>query len=358
MKVAVLGSGNGAHATAFEWARAGHDVYMFDFPQFSKSIDAIKEAGGIYSDGVMEGFQKLCYAGTDITKVVPGAEVIFAVGPAYATEAFGKACAPYVEEGQIYVVMPGSCMGALTFKKALGLEVKDNKVAVAETHTLPYAVRITGPAKITVYNRLPGGYYVAAIPREKNDEVYALLATVYPEMLKGDSVLQTTLQNGNPVIHPSITTCNAALIERTHGDFFFYHEGVTPAVGRLIEGVDKERIKIGEALGITIRTDPEISIDQGYMVVNNYVEGYNTSPGFDGIKAQHSLDYRYYNEDVGYTMLFWIDLADRLGVDVPLMKAMVKVVSILMGRDYAQEAPRTLESLGLGNFSAEDLKAL
>ncbi|MBQ2040856.1 MAG: hypothetical protein II482_01770, partial [Lachnospiraceae bacterium] len=70
MKVAVLGSGNGAHATAFEWARAGHDVYMFDFPQFSQSIDAIAEAGGIYSEGVMEGFQKIAYAGTDISKVV------------------------------------------------------------------------------------------------------------------------------------------------------------------------------------------------------------------------------------------------------------------------------------------------
>ena len=358
MKVAVLGSGNGAHATAFEWARAGHDVYMFDFPQFSKSIDAIAEAGGIYSEGVMEGFQKIVYAGTDISKVVPDADVIFAVGPAYATEAFGKACAPYIERDQLYVVMPGSCMGAVTFKRALGLAVEDGRLTVAETHTLPYAVRIIGPAKIAVYNRLPGGYYVASIPRENNEAVYELLRTVYPEMLMGDSVLMTTLQNGNPVIHPSITTLNAALIERTHGDFFFYHEGVTPAVGRLIKGVDDERLKIGEALGIKLRRDPEISIDQGYMVVNSYDEGYNTSPGFDGIKAQSQLDYRYYNEDVGYTMLFWIDLADRLGVDVPLMKAMVKVVSTIMGRDYAAEAPRTLESLGLGDYTAEDLREL
>ena len=119
-------------------------------------------------------------------------------------------------------------MGAVTFKRALGLAVEDGRITVAETHTLPYAVRITGPARIAVYNRLPGGYYVAAIPRERNDAVYELLRGVYSEIRKGDSVLMTTLQNGNPVIHPSITTCNAALIERTHGDFFFYHEGVTP----------------------------------------------------------------------------------------------------------------------------------
>ena len=122
--------------------------------------------------------------------------------------------------------------------------------------------------------------------------------------------------------------------------------------------MDDERLKIGEALGIRLQRDPEISIDQGYMVVNSYDEGYNTSPGFDGIKAQSSLDYRYYNEDVGYTMVFWIELAERVGVEVPLMKAMVRIVSTLMGRDYAAEAPRTLENLGLGDYGIEELKKL
>jgi hypothetical protein len=41
----------------------------------------------------------------------------------------------------------------------------------------------------------------------------------------GHSVFQTTLQNGNPVIHPAVTLTNAALIERTAGDFRFYEDG-------------------------------------------------------------------------------------------------------------------------------------
>ena len=135
MKVAILGSGNGAMAMAFEWARAGHDIYMYDFPQFDKQIQAINAAGGIYSEGQMEGFQKVVYAGHDIEVCLKDAELVFAVGPAYSTEPFGKACAPYAKAGQIFIVCPSSCMGAVIFKKALGLESgsgKPNKTKVGQ----------------------------------------------------------------------------------------------------------------------------------------------------------------------------------------------------------------------------------
>lgn len=358
MKIAVLGSGNGAHAVAFEWARAGHDVYMFDFPQFSKGVDAVAAAGGIHSSGEMEGFQKIAYAGSDISKVVPGADIVIAVGPAYSTEPFAKACVPFLKAGQLFVVMPSSCMGAATFKHALGLDMKDNTVTVAETSTLPYAVRLDGPASIRVANRLPAGYIVASIPHTENDKVYELLKTVHTGIEKGKNVLQTSLQNSNPMLHPTITTLNAARIECTKGDFEFYGEGVTPAVGSLLEAIDKERIALGEAAGVEIDNDPYLSLRQGYMTENNYVSGYNFAPGFKGIKAQPQLDYRYYNEDCGYGMVFWLDLAKRLGVEMPNVKAMIQIVSTIMHRDYLAEGARTLDKIGLGDCSVEDLKNL
>ena len=163
MKVAILGSGNGACAMAFEWARAGHDIYMFDFPQFDKQIKAINAAGGIYSEGEMEGFQKITYAGHDMETVLKDTKLIFAVGPAYATEPFGKACAPYAKAGQIYVVCPSSCMGAVIFKNALGLKIDDYSITVSDTSTLPYAVRIIADGKIAVYNRLKAAYMLATM---------------------------------------------------------------------------------------------------------------------------------------------------------------------------------------------------
>ncbi|MBR2377221.1 MAG: NAD/NADP octopine/nopaline dehydrogenase family protein [Clostridia bacterium] len=354
MKVAILGSGNGALAMAFEWSRAGHDIYMYDFPQFDKQISAINSVGGIYSEGEMEGFAPIKYAGHDIELCLKDAPLVFAVGPAYSTEPFGKACAPYAKDGQIYVVCPSSCMGAILFKSALGKKIDDNSVIVSDTSTLPYAVRIIADGKIAVYNRLPGGCLLATLPASKNDAVYDIIKPVHPCIEKAKNIFQTCLQNANPMFHPCITTLNAARIEGPN-DFFFYEEGVTTGVGRLLKAIDDERIAIGAAMGLVIEDDPHISIRQGYMDVENYDTGYANAPGFKGIKAQTQLDYRYYNEDAGFGLVLWVDLADRLGVEIPTIKAMLQIVSAIMGRDYKAEKARTLDTLGLADYSIKEL---
>jgi opine dehydrogenase len=174
-------------------------------------------------------------------------------------------------------------------------------------------------------------------------------------MSAATNILQTSLQNGNPVIHPTITLMNVARIERTQGDFDFYHEGVTPAVGRLIEAVDKERIAIGKKLGVDIVPDPELGVLQGYMLEATYDNGFVTAPGFEGVKAQSSLDYRYFNEDVGYGLVFLQKLGEQIGVATPVMSSVITLVSLLMNRDYSGEGRRTMETLGLSKHTAKEL---
>jgi opine dehydrogenase len=47
VKIAVLGSGNGACATAADWSLHGHKVRMFDFKEFTRVLKAIEAQGGI-----------------------------------------------------------------------------------------------------------------------------------------------------------------------------------------------------------------------------------------------------------------------------------------------------------------------
>jgi opine dehydrogenase len=358
MQITVLGAGAGGTAMAFDCASHGHDVRLFDFEQFPDNIATIAGQGGIHAEGDISGFGPIVYSGHDIDEALKDAELIYVVGPAYSTEPFGKVVAGKLKAGQTVIVSPSSCGGALAFKRAAGLALNDESIRVAETSTLHYAVRLTEPGRIRVFLKLKAGNLLAALPGEHTADILKLIDDVYPSMEPAESVLQTSLQNANPVIHPAVTLSNAARIEMTGGDFLFYEEGVSDSVGRLIAALDSERIAIGKKLGITILPDPEMGMRQGYMLEANYGSGYRKAPGFLGIGAQPQLDHRYLHEDVGYGLVFMSKLGEQIGVTTPGIDAVINVASIVMARDYRAEALRTPQSLGIADRSAEELAAL
>ena len=358
MKIAVLGAGAGATAVAFDCASFGHEVRLFDFPQFPENIAAVAAQKGVHAEGDISGFAAVAYAGHDIDETLLDAELIYVVGPAYSTEPFGEVVAGKLRSGQTVIVTPSSCGGALAFKRAAGVALDDESIRIAETSTLHYAVRLIEPGRVRVFLKLKAGNLLAALPNHHTAEILQLVADVYPGMEPAHNVLQTSLQNANPIIHPAVTLSNAARIESTGGDFLFYEEGVSDSVGRLIEALDKERIAIGDKLGITILSDPKMGMSQGYMLADNYGSAYREAPGFLGIGAQPQLEHRYLNEDVGYGLVFMSCLARQIGVETPGINAVIHIASVLMDRDYAAEALRTPESLGIAGLSVEELGSL
>ncbi|HEY6887762.1 MAG TPA: NAD/NADP octopine/nopaline dehydrogenase family protein [Solirubrobacter sp.] len=358
MRVAVLGAGNGGVASAFDFAQHGHEVSLYAPPEFGSHLAAIDAAGGITAHGDLEGFAPVRYAGNDIAEAMDGAELTVIVGPAYATEPHAFLAGPYLDDGAAVLICPGSCAGAIAFKRSAGFDLDDERYIVGETSTLPYAVRITDPGVINVFLKLKTGVYLAALPRAGTDRLYELVKDVWPAVEKAESVFQTTLQNGNPVIHPAVTLLNAALLERTGGGFLFYEEGVTESVGRLIEAVDKERLAIASALGVKVLSEPEIGVKQGYMTELNYSTGYSQAPGFLGIAAQDRLEHRYLTEDVGFSLVFLADLAAHVDVPTPVIDSVITITSVVLGRDLRAGAVRTVATLGLDGLSARELAAL
>ena len=346
MKVAILGSGNGGCAAAADWSLAGHEVRLFDFPEFTEQVSVISQKGGVTITGELEGFAPVHYIGHSIEEALTGAELILAIGPAYSSESFANAVKGIITDDQVYIVCPGSMGGALITKRIFNTTPNAKDVCVGETATLPYATRLNEPGSVHVFLKLKGGLLLSTIPASENDRVLAMLQQVYPGMDKAKNVLQTMLQNANPVIHPTVTLLNAGLIERTHGDFLFYEEGVTPAVGKLLKAVDTERIRLGEKLGVDLMMDAKMGVIQGYMTDDSYETGYATAPGFRGIKAQSQLDHRYLNEDVGYGLVFMSELARQVGVETPMIDSVIHIASAIMERDYRGEALRTLDSIG------------
>ena len=132
MNITVLGAGAGGTTVAFDCAAHGHQVRLFDFPQFPDNIARIADQGGIHAGGDISGFSDIAYAGHDIDRALDSADLIYVVGPAFSTGPFGEAVAGKLKPGQTVIVTPGSCGGALAFKRAAGLAVDDDSICVLE----------------------------------------------------------------------------------------------------------------------------------------------------------------------------------------------------------------------------------
>ncbi|HQE25499.1 MAG TPA: NAD/NADP octopine/nopaline dehydrogenase family protein, partial [Candidatus Atribacteria bacterium] len=230
------------------------------------------------------------------------------------------------------------------------------KVIIAEAQTFIFASRISGPAQVRIF-RIKNSVPVAAIPAHQTVEVVQTLRKALPQFVPEDNVLKTSFNNIGAVFHPTITILNAGRIESTHGNFDYYIEGVTPSVALILEEVDKERVKVGEALGIRAITAREWLYSAYDAHGRNLFEAIQNNPGYYGIKAPSTIFHRYLTEDIPASLVPISSLGHMLETPTPTIDAMIHLACVLHGRDYRQEG-RTVEKLGLKGLSVKEIREM
>jgi opine dehydrogenase len=289
---------------------------------------------------------------------VRGADLIMLVVPSIAHETYARALAPLIDDGQPILLNPGHTGGGLHFLHELRLAGYRGAVRSCETVTLTYITRMEGPATVNIYsytNRLR----FAALPGRHGDALFALIKPLYPNIVAATSVLETGLGNLNAIFHPPGMMMNAGWLERTGGDFLFYREGFTPAVGRVAAAVDAERMAVARALGVPAIPFLDIFYQAGLTTEaardsGDIARACEESEPNRTIKAPPRLDHRYIHEDIGYGLVPMAALGRLAGVATPAMDALVTLASLALGIDFARDG-LTLERLGLAGKSPSEL---
>lgn len=112
---------------------------------------------------------------------------------------------------------------------------------------------------------------------------------------------------------------NAGWIEHTGGDFRFYYDGVTPAIGKVIRMVDEERLAVAKAYGLELDNFCTVLYNAGSTTkeaaeANDPYKACQESEANKFIKAPPSLDHRYMHEDIGSGLLPIAELGRLAGV--------------------------------------------
>lgn len=360
MKIAVLGAGNGALATAADLALDGFSIRLFEFPEYGANISSFKDSKQINITGdANNGTAKLENVTTSLHEAVENADLILPVVPSYAHEKMAKELANVLKPGQIVVLSPGSTFGSLIYSRVFAdSALGEDGALLGEIHTLPYACRRkAGQAEVDVFLKTKKLYF-SAFPAKNTQKILTVFKKVFPNAVAFSSVLETGLNNGNPVTHVAPCVLNAGRIEYAKGEYYHYQEGITPSVAKVIETLDNERLQICQALGYREMTTRERILDLGYSDKENVglYELYTTSPSFKA-KGPESLNSRYLTEDTPFGLVPWYLLAKQIGLELPIMRSLIVLASELLGSPYL-ETGLTMEKLRLNNKTVEEIKRI
>ncbi len=135
-------------------------------------------------------------------------------------------------------------------------------------------------------------------------------------------------------MHPPGVLLNVGRVEYARGDFYFYEEGVTPGVCRLISAVDHERRKIAAALDVKLVAVAEAFHAAGFGPKGDLWATINGSRMLTQLRAPGALETRWLTEDVPYGLAAWVKLGEQFSVRSPVMSSIVVVTSATLGKDF------------------------
>jgi opine dehydrogenase len=346
MQIAVMGGGNGSHAAVVDLSEAGHSVRFW-----RRSREAF---GPVYESRMLrlrdsKGTRDVAIglATDDLAKAVDGAELILAPVPAFAQADLARGLAPFVSDGQVIYLPPGT-FGSYLMAKTLREAGCKADVAIAETGTLPWLTRKHGADEVAIATRatrLPTGVF----PARHSKRALEIIAAAFPNAIEPlEDALSGALMNAGPIIHPPLILMNAGPIEHFER-WDIHNEGTQPAIRRVHDALDAERIAVRETLGYAAPHFP-------------LADHYNTSNWMYGNLAHDKLvgsgdwrerlnlkTHRYMTEDIAMGLALLVSVGEWSGTPVPVAAGLLAIAGAATGSDFRRTG-RTLESLGLGGI--------
>lgn len=357
IKLAIVGGGNGGTAMAGHMSLLGYETSIWS--PFSWELEPIEESGGVEIIGrEVQGFAKIAHVERSLDQAVKGANLVMVVAPAMAHASYASMLAPLLRDGQTVLLNPGRTGGALEFAKTLTRHACSANIVLGETQTFIYAAERRAPNTVEILKE-KFRMRAAALPARDNDALMDIVRDLYPQIEPAQNVLETSLNNVAPVVHPGTVMLNTEIVERTAAgeDLRFYTHVVNQTIASLVmEKIDQEKMTIARAIGIKevwslldwYRESYRVVGDGIYDTIqrNEYYKGFTAPTHF--LAQNHVLD------DVPNSLVPIASFGRAVGVPTPTIDSLIDLASAMCGIDWWGEG-RTVERLGLAGMSSEEM---
>ncbi|MGE5130548.1 MAG: NAD/NADP octopine/nopaline dehydrogenase family protein [Sphingomonadaceae bacterium] len=353
MRIAVLGGGNGAYAAAADLSERGHEVRFWR--RDARALEVVRRDGIVLKDVAGERRVAPARVARDPGEALAGAELVLLPDPAFTQADNAARIAQHLEDGQVLFLAPGT-FGSYVMTRIAREAGSRARFTFAETGTLPWLTRKHGPgtAAITARaTRLPTGVFPA-----RSEQAFAVLKKAFPAVEPVEDALSAALMNAGPVIHPPLILMNAGPLEHFER-WDIHNEGTQPAIRRVTDALDAERIAARVALGYRA---PHFPLADHYRPDGDeWMYGRKVHEKLTGSQDWRErivlAEHRYMREDVELGLAFLVSVCDWAGVPCPVARGLLALAGAVLGRDL-RAGGRTLEALGLAGLSRDMMKNL
>lgn len=344
MRFAVLGMGRTGHTMTSYLMDRGQEVSIWD-----RNPDKVNEitSKGIKIEGAIEGHfkPKGFIHMEDILKEV---EYIFIMTTANGHAEIARKMKGKLKKEQRIIIF-NSNWGAYEFYNILKDEIIKKDIVVGETGgmLLMSDLKEVGNCYLkSIKKNLP----LATIPASSYKLILEELADVLPQLYSVDNVLETSLNVTNPIIHAPINLFNLSRIENGE-DFLMYGDATTPLSVKYIEEIDKERITLLNAMGLSGTSCLEMLNDAWASDFENLYDLLRNTKAYESAKGPNSLEHRHITEDIPFGIIPIMNLAKQYKLYIPYIDNLVNAYELCLNTSFRNQAP-DLSSLNIEELTS------
>ncbi len=334
MKVLIIGAGSGGLALTNDLLERGFEVCLYADPEHASNVEAINSNDGKLI-GVLSNNRVLQRVKTTTCaqEAAEYSDIRLFVLPAYAQEQCFTKFVPFTTSHVINVFLPGNFIGT-QIERLISQSDNPTEITYVETSTIPHICRVNNPGEVTISNHTKPFMHVSMVNRSSHSytAIKGILCHLFNQPLTFlKHPLAAGLYSVNGVFHPIPALLNLANIDNEIKQFYFYKDGMSEEVCKMMHQLDKERLNILSALSI----DEQTFEDQ--------LNSYYRTPGcslteFVKLSPYHNADFhmpdsvrhRYFLEDIPYILSPWKQIATILKIDTPVLDSVVTIAQVIL----------------------------
>jgi hypothetical protein len=360
--LAICGGGNGGHALAVVASQNfdGDVTWLVGSDDKAIVVQNSCSGDGLSSTGVIKGSaSKVRVVSADPADVIPQADIVLIVVPAFAHAAVLGQIAPYLKESALIGCLP--TRGGFEFEASTfipGIEPAGRR-RIFGLQTLPWSTRVVEPGKLVNFGALKAKVLLATRPAGLADELSILLTQLLGlEIVPTAGLLNMTLGNPGQLIHPGLMYGHfrSWSDERFEPDEvpYFYAEA-TDEMGAFVEQMSEEAVAVAKAIAARSRRQLDVS---GVLPIHEWLQISYPSQTADTtstatcfrtgpLQARRApmleiapgelvpnFDYRYLSEDVPYGLVVTRAIAELAQVATPAIDAVILWAQDRMDKQY------------------------